>query len=73
MDAPTLPADFLALADIGLPGGRSGLSLLDELAEVQHEATVFDASSAADLPGWIGAALDIGGLKPPAGAQPKTA
>jgi hypothetical protein len=58
-----MPADLLALADIGLPGGRSGLALLHELAcDDCVDAEMFGAAGLTD---WMGAALDIGGLMLP--------
>ena len=74
MEARTLPADYLALADIGLPGGRSGLSLLQDLAGTpDDEAVTLGLTYTVDVPGWIGAVLDMGGCRPPGSAKPETA
>jgi len=66
----------LALADIGLPGGRSGFALLQELGGSGGiDPQVSPAFRAADMPDWFGPALDMGGLKPPrkTDAHPRTA
>jgi hypothetical protein len=70
MDVRLLPADYLALADIGLPGGRSGLSLLQDFATDDQPDTAGDTFQATGLSDWMGAALDIGGLQPPDNAPP---
>jgi hypothetical protein len=73
MDDRSLPEDYIALADIGLPGGRSGLSLLQDLDADHRPAPMGYASQASDLRDWMGAALDIGGFEPFEIAPPSAA
>ncbi|MCK6452457.1 MAG: hypothetical protein L6R19_16655 [Alphaproteobacteria bacterium] len=67
--APSGACDIdLALADIGMPE-RADRPLLVPIPVRDFALPTAAMLPSCELPAWMGAALDMGGLRPPAPAQ----